>query len=547
MRTLIQMSLTGGISICAVMLFRALFQNRVRRGTFLLLWGAVLLQLLLPVTISAPTSVYNLPVFPQEQQAAPVSEEVPAMPEPSGEVPVSTHSPEPEESFRSPETIASAVWLTGALGCMCFFLGSHISARRRYRFSVPAPGLEAPRGIRIRMLDGLISPLTYGIVKPVVLLPPELVRQGGPGLSCIVRHELTHIRHHDVAKKLLLLLAVSVHWFNPLVWLMLYLASQDLEMHCDESVVKVMSKEESLLYAKTLVSMEESKLLSYLQAGFSLSSTGSRLKALVKSRVHPILGRVLSCILCATLLLCFLPGQLPDTAAAPKPSALPATAPSTSPASEPSMQSPPTLPLPTEEETVPSQAIPPTVPSEKPLPTELLPTEPPQTEPPSTEPPETRPPETTPQATTQEPEATEEIPQEWLDRISPQYGANIRLNTPGTMTMTVGESTSFRVTCEYPVDFFVDDPSMVHADSFGTDSNKYVCSLSAVKAGTVNLYYQVWYGGEPHLYAAITILPNGDTTEVDFSEVGNTPTDPLPQPEPTDPSEPEIEIKLPGG
>ena len=113
--------------------------------------------------------------------------------------------------------------------------------------------------------------------------------------------------------------------------------------------------------------------------------------------------------------------------------------------------------------------------------------------------------------------------------------------------MTVGESTSFRVTCEYPVDFFVDDPSMVHADSFGTDNNKYVCSLSAVKAGTVNLYYQVWYGGEPHLYAAITILPNGDTTEVDFSEVGNTPTDPLPQPEPTDPSEPEIEIKLPGG
>lgn len=101
------------------------------------------------------------------------------------------------------------------------------------------------------------------------------------GLRALLQHRV----HRNVGYKALLLLTAGVHWFNPLVWLMFYVAGQDLEMRADaEAVVALGGQRRS--YAEALVSQEVQKLRGYLQTGFSYSGTGQRVKALARAKVR---------------------------------------------------------------------------------------------------------------------------------------------------------------------------------------------------------------------------------------------------------------------
>ena len=72
----------------------------------------------------------------------------------------------------------------------------------------------------------------------------------------VLLHELTHLRRHDLAHKALLFVPCAVHWFNPLVWVMLVLANRDLELSCDAAVVRLYGAEARAPYARTLLELE---------------------------------------------------------------------------------------------------------------------------------------------------------------------------------------------------------------------------------------------------------------------------------------------------
>ena len=91
------------------------------------------------------------------------------------------------------------------------------------------------------------APLVTGFVNPALLLPRETVSDG------VLRHELIHTRRRDLWYKLLLLLSRSLHWFNPLVWIMLRAAEGDMERACDDDVVKGLSREQRGRYGQTIV------------------------------------------------------------------------------------------------------------------------------------------------------------------------------------------------------------------------------------------------------------------------------------------------------
>lgn len=298
MSTLLQMSIMGGVIICLVILFRVLFQYKVRRSTILLLWFIAVIRLMLPVIFQARTSIYNLPAFDGGSilTGADAALLLPAI----------------HDQGWTVSQILTLIWAVGAALIFLAILVLHVLSCRRYRFSVPAcvTCVPIPRGIRVRTLDGLRSPLTFGILSPTILLPTELVQQGGIHLKYVLLHELAHIKHHDVLKKLMVLLTAVVHWFNPLVWLMVYLVDQDIEMQCDTLVVDRMGGKARLTYAKTLVAAEETKLVCLLQTGFSSSSTASRLMAMAKAKPLPIIGRCLAVVMALLLAFCFLPGQV---------------------------------------------------------------------------------------------------------------------------------------------------------------------------------------------------------------------------------------------
>ncbi len=152
------------------------------------------------------------------------------------------------------EKIRSAAWRRKILPVLWLsvaaLLGIRISARHLHslkccRMSLPAGGNAAEkwlqehrslRKISVRSSDLISGPLTYGILRPVILLPSE-IHLDEEEFLCIMEHEWVHIRRKDVFVKYLMCLAVCIYWFHPLVWMMARLLEQDMEIACDEEAL----------------------------------------------------------------------------------------------------------------------------------------------------------------------------------------------------------------------------------------------------------------------------------------------------------------------
>ncbi len=333
----LEISVMGSVTVLLVMLIRLVLQNRVRRSTILLFWMIALARFLVPVSVPSPVSFYNLPLF-QTQEVTLPPEMAEAVLSPKGADPgispqkatviipsgtpeampqaaIQTHPPAAQPAPSGDLTAAEPpitfsqvlpyLWLGSSALVLLFFALCHVRSLWRYQFSLPAAALPTaiPKGVRVRILDDLPTPLTYGIFRPVILLPPALLQDDPKDLEHILRHELSHIRHCDVAVKGLMLLAVALHWFNPFVWLLFFAASRDMEMRCDEDVVKQLGKGGKLAYARTLVSIEQKKLVGYLQTGFSFGSTADRLKAMAGAKPNTAISALAA--VCLSLCLIF--------------------------------------------------------------------------------------------------------------------------------------------------------------------------------------------------------------------------------------------------
>lgn len=329
MSGLLQASVTGAILIAVVALLRLCFGKQLSRSVFLVLWLLAALRLLLPVSLPSPTSIYNLPLFagdvilaPAEQQAPPVEQrpvvQLPPVQQPAAEVPDAPVilPPAEQDSGLSLPQLLTLIWAVVGFSILLTVELRHLLNRRRYRFHLPLPeSTDVPAGLRVRMLEGLSSPLTYGLFRPTVLVPVRSVSQPEQ-LRHILLHEQAHIRYGDLWKKQLFLLVACVHWFNPLVWLMLALAFEDMEIRCDAVAVGKLGAAQKKSYALTLVSAETARLNDLLQSGFSHSTTARRLKALIHLRRRPAISAVVCICLVVILSLGLLTGPVTASARA---------------------------------------------------------------------------------------------------------------------------------------------------------------------------------------------------------------------------------------
>ena len=257
-----EMSLCGAVLIAAVLVLRAVFLNRLPKRTFSSLWELAILRLLLPLSIASAVSLYVL--FPApESLTAPAPVSAVSTPEPAVTVtstpitsPITKPSPlsetvpptvtepvktaEPKAEI-SPETVLTLIWCSGAALLLLVFTAVYLRGRREFRMSLPIQNdfIEAwqktcplRRKVTVRRSDRISAPLTYGVFRPVILLP-DPIGTDEKTLEHILTHELVHIRRFDAVKKPLCALAVCLHWFNPLVWIMFFYFTRDLELACD--------------------------------------------------------------------------------------------------------------------------------------------------------------------------------------------------------------------------------------------------------------------------------------------------------------------------
>lgn len=288
---LLQMSVSGGVLILFIVAIRALAIHRLPKTTFLVLWMITALRLLLPFSIPLPFNIpIGLDVFSDVIQELPSGNI--GLPLQGGRFsPYDTGAatPNPATEHLSASMI---LWLVGVLLLILYFSISYVRSMRKFRMSIPdnAPYIrewlnthQIVRPIEVRSSDLISSPLTYGILRPVILLPKKLDRNDQAVLKYVLTHEYIHIRRFDAITKILFASVLCIHWFNPLVWVMYVLANRDMELSCDAQVIRIMGERNRSSYAMMLIGMEETRSgISALCSHFSKNAITERIEAIMK-------------------------------------------------------------------------------------------------------------------------------------------------------------------------------------------------------------------------------------------------------------------------
>ncbi len=289
---LLQMSFSGAAFITAVVIIRAVAINKLPKKTFLVLWELVMLRLLIPFSIPSMFSVYTLVTHSISSTPLPEAGTDYSIPTMQGLF-VTTQG-----AVQSPADISPSVsmwflvWCAGIILTALFFVISYLRCLIEFRMALPVHNhyvekwlAERPlkRPIFVRQSDRILAPLTYGIFRPVILMPKKMDWKNEKQLQYVLSHEYVHICRYDTVTKLIATLALCIHWFNPFVWVMYLLFNRDIELACDESVIRQFGEKSKSAYSLMLISMEATKsgLLPFCNS-FSKNAIEERITAVMK-------------------------------------------------------------------------------------------------------------------------------------------------------------------------------------------------------------------------------------------------------------------------
>ena len=282
----VQAAIFGGSAmILMVLALRLFLKKHLPREIFPTLWCAAAVRRLLPITVPTHLSVWNLLHTPAAAQANGVISDV-LTPFPSLAA-SSTAKPAADIAGISPMLL---VWLVCAILLAAYFVIGYTCMVRRFRGTrlAPQPSIDAlldrfrfSRDPRICVSNSRRAPLTFGVFRPTVLLPEDLPI-GDAQFQLVLAHELAHIRRKDCLRKLLLTVCLCLYWWNPLVWMMVWLANRDMELACDEAVLRALGPDCKKAYALTLLDMAQRNPKSApLCSGFAKSSAEERIRAIL--------------------------------------------------------------------------------------------------------------------------------------------------------------------------------------------------------------------------------------------------------------------------
>ncbi len=321
---LLHRSLTGALLVLVILLVRAVAVNRLPKAAFKALWAVAAARLLLPFSVASRFSLYNI--------AAKLAGSGPGklwgdsgiggslIGAGAGSEPVDElHMAKPDGMFGG-VSVTGAIYFLGVCALACCFLFSYLSCWRKFRVSIPVQHKAAEdwlekrsckkagvfalgrcrRKPEIRVSDRISSPLTYGILRPVILLPKRMDWEDERALGYILDHEYVHILHFDALDKVIFAVMLCVHWFNPLVWGMYFFANRDMELYCDEIVVRMGGESAKESYALALLRVEELRRTPFsLHSCFGSNAMEERIVAIMKMRKNSILGFAFAAVLVA--------------------------------------------------------------------------------------------------------------------------------------------------------------------------------------------------------------------------------------------------------
>ncbi len=272
---ILNMSFNGSVVIVLVLLLRLVLKKAPKIFSYGL-WAVVLCRLILPFSFE---SIFSL--FPT--RINPIVPEIIYSRAPTIDTGINSLNTLVNAILPSiePTTIASVnplqigvflgtiLWLTGMAILLFNSLVAYLKLKKQLKNAVH-------QGDHIYVLESLSTPFVMGIIQPRIYLPQSLTEKEIP---FILLHEQTHIRRFDPLIKIIAFLVLCLHWFNPLVWIGFFSYSKDMEMSCDEAVIKQLGKQVKTDYSNSLLSLATGQsMINATPLAFGEGPTKSRIK-----------------------------------------------------------------------------------------------------------------------------------------------------------------------------------------------------------------------------------------------------------------------------
>lgn len=285
---LLTMSISGGILIILIIVLRFFAINNLPKKVFVLLWDIVLLRLLIP---------FNLPI--SYGIASPTAKIV------DNGIGLYNASYSPITQGNTKEltveaaniTLNRITWITIAylavmITLLVIFGMLYLKEYQTLQSALPVTGetesnfrsaAAIPKHVKLMVSDRISTPLAFGIISPRIIFPRIIPPSDNEEIKYVLTHEVIHIKRFDNLWKVIMLIAVSIHWFNPLVWIMYILFNRDIELSCDERVISLLGENTKKEYAMALVNLAEKQYhWSFFSNGFGKNAIQERIVAIMK-------------------------------------------------------------------------------------------------------------------------------------------------------------------------------------------------------------------------------------------------------------------------
>ena len=319
----LNMSITASIAILVILLARIMLKPAPKIFSYAL-WAVVLFRLLCPVSLASQLSLMGLFPAPTTEtgRIEYVSFRVPNTEQPANAVDVPASDPSQRTGNRAEQSIAEGtatdsldllvsiagvVWICGVAAMLFFHLFQLIRLRRKLTGSIPLKD-------NIYLADHIPTPFVMGLIHPKIYLPSAM---SDAEQSYIIQHEKHHIHRCDHIIKLLAFAALCIHWFNPFVWLAFALSSKDMEMSCDEAVMKRTGRDIRADYSSSLLQFSTGKRpITGAPLAFGEGDTKERIENIMRYKKPTITVMVLAVILCLGLTACLFSNPQSDNRSA---------------------------------------------------------------------------------------------------------------------------------------------------------------------------------------------------------------------------------------
>jgi len=272
-----------------------------------ILWGIVGLRLIMPFSfesvfslIPSAETITNAPDSPRPQidSGVPViDDQINGYLQDNYFESVAT----PVDSFVDINTILAIVWIVGIAALLTYTLISFFRLKSKIRTAVLLHD-------NIYQSESVVSPFVLGIIKPKIYLPFNISSQD---MEHVIAHEQAHIRRKDYLWKPIGFLILTLHWFNPMVWLGYILLCRDIELACDEKVVKMLNNEQRADYSQALLTCSVNRrMIAACPLAFGEVGVKDRVKSVLNYKKPAFWIIVVAIVVSIVTAICFLTNPL---------------------------------------------------------------------------------------------------------------------------------------------------------------------------------------------------------------------------------------------